>query len=50
MALKEIGLPKEGPTEVARIVCDSPYYNPRDYNFDELKALLEKAYEGLPPI
>lgn len=50
MALKDIGLPKEGPAEVAQIVCDSPYYNPRDYNFDELKDLLKKAYEGLPPI
>jgi len=50
MSLKDIGLPKEGPTEVARIVCDSPYYNPRDYNVDELKALLEKAYNGLPPV
>ena len=49
MALKDIGLPKEGPAEVAQMVCDSPYYNPRDYNYKELKDLLEKAYEGLPP-
>ncbi|MES1964768.1 maleylacetate reductase [Psychrobacter sp. AH5] len=49
MALKNIGLPKEGPTKVAQMVGDSPYYNPRDYNYQELKELLEKAYEGLPP-
>ena len=50
MALKEIGLPKDGPDKVARIVCDSPYYNPRDYNHDELEKLLTKAYLGLPPV
>lgn len=49
LALKSIGLPEEGPAEVAKIVCDSPYYNPRDYNYKELKELLDKAYQGLPP-
>ena len=49
MALKDIGLPEEGLAEVAKIVCDSPYYNPREYVYKELKALLDKAYEGLPP-
>lgn len=49
LALKDIGLPKEGPSKVARIVCDSPYYNPREYNYDELEKLLTKAYLGLPP-
>lgn len=50
MALKDLGLPKEGPAAVARIVCDSPYYNPREYSYKEIRGLLEKAYEGLPPI
>ncbi|WP_201529369.1 maleylacetate reductase [Psychrobacter frigidicola] len=49
LALKDIGLPKEGPAEVARIVCDSPYYNPRKYEYNELERLLTKAYLGLPP-
>lgn len=49
LALKDIGLPEEGPAEVAKIVCDSPYYNPREYNYDELEGLLQKAYQGLPP-
>lgn len=49
LALKDIGLPEEGPAEVAQIICDSPYYNPRDYNYGELKDLLNKAYQGLPP-
>ena len=50
MTLKDLGLPKQGPAEVARIVCASPYYNPRDYNYKELSDLLEKAYKDLPPI
>lgn len=50
LALKDIGLPESGPAEVARIVCDSPYYNPREYNYDELEGLLQKAYKGLPPV
>ncbi|WP_350656324.1 maleylacetate reductase [Psychrobacter sp. S1-30-MNA-CIBAN-0213] len=49
LALKDIGLPEEGPAEVAQIICDSPYYNPRDYDYEELKDLLNKAYQGLSP-
>ncbi|WP_087621396.1 maleylacetate reductase [Acinetobacter populi] len=50
LALKDIGLPEQGPSEVARIVCDNPYYNPRDYDYEELLDLLSKAYQGLPPV
>lgn len=50
LALKALGLPKEGPSMVAKIICDSPYYNPRGYDFDELEYLLNKAYQGLPPV
>lgn len=50
LALKDIGLPKNDSAKVARIVCDSPYYNPREYDYSELKDLLERAYEGLPPV
>lgn len=49
MALKDIGFPEHGAEEVARIVCDSPYYNPRPYVYDELLDLLKKAHEGRPP-
>ena len=49
MALKDIGLPEDGPSEVARITCESPYYNPRSYERDELEALLQLAYAGLEP-
>lgn len=49
LALKDIGLPENGPAEVARIICDSPYYNPRSYDYAELENLLEKAYQGVSP-
>lgn len=49
MALKDIGLPEDGPETVAKIVCDSPYYNPRAYNYAELEKLMQRAYLGLPP-
>ena len=26
-----------GPAEVARLVCGSPYYNRREYDFSELE-------------
>lgn len=49
LALKDIGLPEEGPQTVAKIVCDSPYYNPRAYDYAELEQLMQRAYQGLPP-
>ena len=49
MALKDIGLPEDGPQTVTRIVCDSPYYNPRAYEYAELEQLMQRAYMGLPP-
>jgi alcohol dehydrogenase class IV len=49
LALKDIGLPKEGLQTVAKIVCDSPYYNPRAYDYAELEQLMQRAYQGLPP-
>lgn len=49
LALKEIGLPEEGIHAVAKITCESPYYNPRPYELEELEGLLSLAYQGLPP-
>lgn len=49
MALKDLGLPATAPAEVAGIICDSPYYNPREYDYAELEALLTKAYWGQAP-
>lgn len=49
LALKDLGLPEYAPADIARMICDSPYYNPREYDDDELKQLLLQAYAGLPP-
>lgn len=49
MALKDLGLPEDGPQTVAKIVCESPYYNPRAYDYAELEQLMQRAYQGLPP-
>lgn len=49
LALKDLGLPEHAPADIARMICDSPYYNPREYDDDELKQLLLQAYAGLPP-
>ncbi|MGK8343620.1 maleylacetate reductase [Pseudomonas aeruginosa] len=48
-SLGELGLPPEGPAEVARIACASPYYNPRPFEPVAIQALLERARDGLPP-
>lgn len=47
--LKDIGFPKEGPKHIAKAMCETPSYNPRKYEFNEIRLLLEKAYNGLPP-
>jgi len=49
LALKDLGLPEHAPADIAQMICDSPYYNPREYDDDELKQLLLQAYAGLPP-
>lgn len=49
LALKDLGLPEHAPAEIAWMICDSPYYNPREYDYEELKQLLMQAYAGLSP-
>ena len=46
MALKDLGLPETAPAEVARMICDSPYYNPREYDYAELVALIDQSLLG----
>lgn len=50
MRLKDLWLPETVPAEVARIICGSPYYNPREYDYAELEDLLTKAYWGQAPM
>lgn len=48
-SLAEIGLPEEGPAETAQIACASPYYNPRPFEFEPIKAMLMRAWKGERP-
>ena len=50
LSLRDLGLPENGPQEVAQIVCENPYYNPRPYDQVELSRLLSLACDGLPPV
>ena len=50
LSLHDLGLPANGPQEVAKMVCASPYFNPRPYEEAELSRLLSLAYDGLPPV
>src|SRR5205807_1438443 len=49
LALKDIGMPEAGLDEVARLVTESPYYNPRPIEYDAVRALLDNAYFGREP-
>ncbi len=46
MALKDLGLPETAPAQVARVICDSPYYNPREYDYAELRGLIDQSLLG----
>jgi maleylacetate reductase len=49
LALKDIGMPKSGLDQVAQLVTESPYYNPRPVEYDAVRALLDDAYLGRAP-
>lgn len=49
MALRDIGMPKEGVERAARLACASPYPNPCPVDYESVCALLLAAYEGRQP-
>jgi maleylacetate reductase len=49
IALKDIGMPAEGLDRAAALVTENPYYNPRQPNREEIRALLDDAYYGRRP-
>lgn len=49
LALKDIGMTKEGLEHAAKTACNSPYPNPRAVEFAATLALLSDAYEGRRP-
>ena len=48
-ALEQIGMPESGLDRVADLAVSNPYPNPRPLDRDALRAMLQRAWEGLPP-
>lgn len=49
VALKDIGMPRDGLERAARLATENPYYNPRPVRFEGILELLEAAWEGARP-
>jgi maleylacetate reductase len=49
LALKDIGMPRDGLDKAAQLVTESPYYNPRPIEYEAVRRLLEDAYHGRAP-
>jgi alcohol dehydrogenase class IV len=49
VALKDIGMPREGLERAARLASENPYYNPRPVGYEAILALLAAAYHGERP-
>lgn len=50
LALKDFGLPVESLDRVADLAVQNPYPNPRPLDRAALRAMLQRAYEGAPPL
>ena len=49
VALKDIGMPRDGLERAAGLATENPYYNPRPIGYDAILALLTAAYHGERP-
>jgi maleylacetate reductase len=45
-SLKQIGMPPDQLDQAAKIVVEHAYYNPRPVEYEEIRSLLGRAYEG----
>ena len=50
LALKELGMPAESLDRVADLAVQNPYPNPRPLDRAALRAMLQRAYDGEPPL
>jgi len=48
-SLRQIGMPADGLDRAAELAAQTPYPNPRPLERAALRALLQRAFEGLPP-
>lgn len=49
-SLREIGMPAEGLDRAAELAAATPYPNPRPLERDALRRLLQRAFDGEPPV
>ena len=49
MSLAKLGMPDDGIAKAAALAVRNPYPNPRPITEEGIVALLERAYEGIPP-
>jgi alcohol dehydrogenase class IV len=49
LALKDIGMPKDGIDRAVALAVREPYWNPRALEADAIRELLERAYAGARP-
>jgi len=49
-SLQAIGMPADGLDRAADLAAAAPYPNPRPLQRDALRALLQRAFDGLPPV
>ena len=49
LSLESIGMKREGLDHAAELAIEKPFYNPRKLTAEELRTLLEDAFEGRPP-
>jgi maleylacetate reductase len=48
-ALKDIGMKRENLDRAADLIMTNPYFNPRPYERDAIRSLLDDAWAGMPP-
>jgi alcohol dehydrogenase class IV len=48
-ALRDIGMPEDGIERAADLAVANPYWNPRPFTRDDIKALLIEAWQGRRP-
>ena len=49
LALAQIGMPEQGLDEAADLACKNPYANPRAVERGAIRALLQRAWQGVGP-
>jgi maleylacetate reductase len=49
LALRDLGMPKDGIERAVREATENPYWNPRPIEPGPIEALIARAWEGVPP-